>query len=42
MNNAALDAMIPCRKGDTIYIYYSAAGSVEEFRFVYAEGENNV
>ena len=42
MNNAALDAMIPCRKGDSIYIFYSAAGSVEEFRFVYAEGENNV
>ena len=42
MNSAALDTMIPCRKGDTIYIYYSAAGSVEDFRFVYAEGETNV
>ena len=40
ITSAALDTMIPCRKGDTIYIYYSAAGSVEDFRFVYAEGEN--
>ena len=38
-NSAALDTMIPCRKGDTIYIYYSAAGSVEDFRFIYAEGD---
>ena len=42
MNYAGLDTMIPCRKGDTIHIYYSAAGSVEDFRFVYAEGEQNV
>ena len=39
MNSAGLDTMIPCRKGDIIHIYYSAAGSVEDFRFVYAEGE---
>ena len=42
MNSAALDTMIPCRKGDTIYIYYGAGGGVEDFRFVYAEGETNV
>ena len=38
-NSAELSAMIPCRKGDAIYIFYSAAGKVEKFRFVYAEGE---
>lgn len=39
-NSAELDTMIPCRKGDTIHIYYSAADNVRNFRFVYAEGEN--
>ena len=38
-NNASLDTKIPCRKADTILVYYSAYGSVANFRFIYAEGE---
>ena len=37
-NNVALSAMVPCLKGDGIYIYYSASGNVEDFKFIYAEG----
>ena len=38
-NNASLDTKIPCRKGDNILVYYSASGSLANFRFIYAEGE---
>ena len=38
-NPAGLDTMIPCRKGDPILVYYSASGSLANFRFIYAEGE---
>ena len=39
-NNRALDTMVPCLKGDVIGIYYSASGNTEDFKFIYAEGEN--
>ena len=38
-NNASLDTKIPCRKGDPILVYYSASGSLANFRFIFAEGE---
>lgn len=38
-NNASLDTKIPCRKGERILVYYSASGSLANFRFIYAEGE---
>lgn len=38
-SNNALMIQIPAKKGDTVYIYYSAAGETDKFRFVYAEGE---
>ena len=37
-NNAELGTMVSCLKGDVIYIYYSASGNIEEFRFIYIEG----
>lgn len=37
-----LCAVLPCLKGDSMVIGYSAAGTIHVFRFVYAEGENNV
>ena len=34
-----LKVFLPCRKNDVIQIDYTAAGLIEEFRFIYAEGE---
>lgn len=34
-----LGTYIPCKKGDRILVYYTAAGALSIFRFVYAEGE---
>ena len=37
-----LCAVLPCLKGDSVLVGYNAAGTIHVFRFVYAEGENNV
>ena len=34
-----LKTYLPVKKGDVINIEYSAGGSIEIFRFIYAEGE---
>ena len=36
----ALRIFVPVKKGDEISIHYTATGSTNIFRFVYAEGEN--
>lgn len=36
---AALSAVVPCLKGDEVFIFYSADGKTNTFRFIYAEGE---
>ena len=33
-------AFVPCKKNDTINVFYSAGGALNYFRFIYAEGEN--
>lgn len=33
-------ASMDCKKGDSIKVYYSADGDLNNFRFIYAEGEN--
>ena len=43
-NNASmnLNAYLPVKKGDSIYITYTATGETKYFTFNYAEGDNNV
>ena len=31
--------LLPAQKGDIVKLYYSAAGTTNAFRFIYAEGE---
>ena len=33
------ECYVACKKGDKVYVYYSAGGTLTRFRFVYAEGE---
>lgn len=37
----ALGAIVPVKKGDVVNVYYSAEGTLEFFRFIYAVGSEN-
>lgn len=39
--NLALGASVPVKKGDQVDVYYSAEGTLEFFRFIYAVGSEN-
>ena len=41
-STAQCAAVLPVKKGDEVTVLYTAAGVTNYFRFVYAEGEENV